>query len=325
MPSLKDAFNTFRTGDIIRTGPSARRHMTMFIKAAEGPAGQPGFVHASESVMFEKPASYYQANTNICEPYEYFECPDAPLGKLAAQLGQGWIKTRYGSGPDPVEQGSSQKVAVVSRFGGMVSTGALADIPFELAALLRVVKWVAKAERGALLSENRGTTCAAFVAACYQTAAMKRFLEEAELLWNIEKGVELLGAAVESKGQARERRARELKPVIPAASQKTVKKGATDTPTKPADPHLYQGYASREHANRRLLDDSWGGSINDQWKKFYREFDKLSNYSESGRDPSNNISEIIPAPFFYDVKYINAPLLSESLSGSWSHRTYDKF
>lgn len=325
MPSLKDAFNTFRTGDIIRTGPSARRHMTMFIKAAEGPAGQPGFVHASESVMFEKPASYYQANTNICEPYEYFECPDAPLGKLAAQLGQGWIKTRYGSGPDPVEQGSSQKAAVVSRFGGMVSTGALADIPFELAALLRVVKWVAKAERGALLSENRGTTCAAFVAACYQTAAMKRFLEEAELLWNIEKGVELLGAAVESKGQARERRARELKPVIPAASQKTDKKGATATPTKPADPHLYQGYASREHANRRLLDDSWAGSINDQWKKFYREFDKLSNYSESGRDPSKNISEIIPAPFFYDVKYINAPLLSESLSGSWSHRTYDKF
>src|SRR5262249_11792862 len=182
---------------------------------------------------------------------------------------------------------------------------------------------VAQANRP--MSEKRGTTCAAFVAASYQTAAMTLFLDGCGLLWNIEAGYKILRDLVETKGEARKRRAEALKPLARPVrggppAKKTLKSEA------PADPHEYQDYALREHSNKRLKVEGWSGlTVNEQWKKFYKLFFEKSMGYEATEDPPD-INTIIPAGFFYDVKYVNAPLLSTALEGAgWAHTTYDSF
>lgn len=48
--------------------------------------------------------------------------------------------------------------------------------PFEIDAFRRALKWAHKAQQGETFSENRGTTCCAFVLACYHAAIVRHFL-----------------------------------------------------------------------------------------------------------------------------------------------------
>src|SRR5262249_28619104 len=149
--------------------------------AENSPTGQHAFVHVAEQVMVEPTDRLFQEDTNFIPPYVHYRCRNAEMGEAAARIAVGWADTTrrvtpYGSTPDPTKLNGTPKGSKVNRFGAMVTTGALDAIPFELNALIRVVKWAYKAHQTtAPLSENRGATCSAFVGSCYQTAYLSAF------------------------------------------------------------------------------------------------------------------------------------------------------
>lgn len=104
----------------------------------------------------------------------------AGVSTLAANYAAGWStiptqQSAFGSGYGSLPKSADVKDA--SRAMGVVRAIGT-NPPFEFDALYRVFKWTSRADTQKVFSQNRGTTCCAFVMACHQAARMHKFFEK---------------------------------------------------------------------------------------------------------------------------------------------------
>jgi hypothetical protein len=315
MPKITDDLDSFNTGDIVitqRIESAQVYHTTMFLKAAESPLNQVSFAHAGDTTEV-RPTSAYKDVTP--PPFRHFACPSVAVGRAVATQVVQWCtrSTPYGSYP------SSQNAAIpgktnANRYSGMVTTASLADIPFEISALARVLKWVEKAYKNEPLSLNRGITCCAFVAAAFQTAFMKKYLEKnyvaPETLYAANAQ---LRKELETKADVRQRAG--LAPLVTTADKPNVPKGTQIG---------YVGQAMRDSSNRlpRAQSALHGQDIDAQWERIQTELLGIKDWT-GFQAP---LAKIIPAFAFYDVKYMNTKLLETSLAAhGWKSKHYDQY
>jgi len=311
MPKLTDVINTFKTGDIVITQriESARVfHTTMILQPAHSPINKLSFAHAGDRTEVCETSAYEKETP---APYRHYSCPNANIGgSVAAQAAQ-WSdrRTSYGNFP------SSQNAAIgggtnANRYSGMVTTASLDEIPFDINALKRVLKWVEKSYKNEPLSLNRGITCCAFISACYQTTCMKKYLE-----LNHVKNETVYEVNAQLQKQFGSKPSALLPDLVTTAKRGTVEKG-----TKLG----HVGQALRNNSNRPVLESSalHGKSIEDQWEFIQTNLFKIGDWT--GKKLS--INKIIPPFVFYDVKYMNTKLLETSLiANGWKYTDYDQY
>jgi hypothetical protein len=285
----------------------------LFLKAADSPISKTSFAHAGD-VTEVCDTTAYEKETPA--PFRRFICPKPNAGQAAATkaVQRADRKTSYGSYP------SSRNAPIggatnANRYSGMVTTASLDAIPFEISALVRLLKWVEKSQQGLPLSANRGITCCTFISACYQTAFMSKYLETIYVTPQmLQKANALLQKELESKQQVHKRnKLKELqtKTGIPL--------------TKPGnDKSTYRvGQALRDNSNRLPMENSplKELSLEGQWAYIQDELFGVGSYVKK-----MTLDKIIPPFVFYDVKYMNTKLLETALIGAnWKYSDYDKY
>ena len=183
-----------------------------------------------------------------------------PTGKVAKKTAKVPI-TRYSYGQ------TTALGADKSRYSGVqhaLHTGQ--SPPFEFDALYRAFKWASRQRKG--FSENRGTTCCAFVTACFQAAAVDHY---AQNQGNIVKGLALLR---ELRGDKLPLEERELSHIEVGAKKKLIALSAL-----------------REHANPGGFHKAFG--VNDYCKFVTREIHGLEM----------TIEDLFPPAILVDAKF----------------------
>ena len=347
MAKLSDVLNTLATGDVVVTyypeaPPPSRRllHVTVILRAAHSGGAGDCFAH-SDNVANELHRSPF---TDYAEQGGFLvaQCVDREQAQRAANAARVWAstaqKTSYGQSP----QSSDLKTPDVklrlaaSRFMGMKDIGSLLEIPFESAALLRLLKWTLRLKDSVRLSNHRGVTCAAFLAECHQAAAMLDHITLAGGLHKLDTAfVGQVAKLFESKTALRER----LNLV-----RVELKEGSTS-----GKDHAFVGQAMRENSNRSLKPEASVAVTNKQaiLVKRRAEYDA---YETSGRDLSQipevemlwvvlqhqlgihpaamkPLEQIIPPDFLFDAKYVNSRLMTTILRNSphWRTTPYDRY
>jgi hypothetical protein len=348
---LKDNINDFSTGDFIFTRYPRREggqpiHVTVFLEPKDSPGGGAAYVHAGADYVEVSAFDTYADDPG----YLHVKTQDTTLRAKTAQVAKIFAptaldrRTPYGSFPqnDRLPRGAAAPNA--SRYRGMMSTQRLADIPFEFAALQRLLKWTHKAMTADKLSKERGITCAAFGSACIQVAAMLNFLESVYK----DKDVDGMGACVE---QLRKLTAKpdtwDTRTLIATLEPKKVHKSDDDPLVYPAkEKKIFRDQALRANSNRQLtaagseffttskdrintrsLDlEHWRGLktmdlVERLWLIVQTQILKISEWQ------ARPLSDIIPANFFFDAKYVNSLVLSELLEADrvWAGKTYTMF
>jgi len=319
MAKLSDDVESFKTGDIIitqRTEAARVFHTTMFLEARHSPLGVRSFVHAGSDVTEVRPATDYQNYTP--PPHRRYTCPSAPVGVAVAEQAVSWAAvgrtTPYGDGP------SSRTVAIgggtnSNRYSGMVTTAALTDIPFEISALMRVLKWVDRANSNRSLSVTRGITCCAFICASFQTAFMKKYLDGNFVsAQKLREALAALTRELETKATVRART--NLAPLETNADKGDLPKG-----TKIG----FVGQALRANSNRLVKDGSVlsdFASLDEQWQYIQTAYLGMKADAVHIRP----LKDIIPKLVRYDVKYLNTKLFETALTNNnWGHKHYEQY
>ncbi len=330
MTALSTAAAGFQTGDIVICYyPQTSRflHLTTILDETDSPTGRRGFVHAGDEVEFstvDKYKDYAQGNHGFLHLRPPVDGDLAiELAKVAKTFATTMKKTPYGK-----HTGFEEKVSgSLNRFAGMKATGTEAEIAFDFTALVRMLKWANRANAKATLSEKRGITCAAFICACVQSAALIRFLrDKPNALEMLKKAASQSMLMLETKAALRER-----------TGQQTIKTG---TPKKPVDTGVYVDRALRANSNRQLKtgDDAPAmtlalpGMDLSEYFNFaghQTDLDKQWFYVQTellGVDPwlAEPLAAIIPSAFLYDVKYMNSAILTRLLvaDNAWTKTVY---
>lgn len=334
MSKLSSAVNSFQTGDVVicyyPQVPKQTLHLTVFLEARDSPGARgAGFVHASPTgVIFEKAGKF--SDYNVGGFLHARLASDEARRQSTAMMARTWATTAkltpYGSSPTSKEVGSTVSAPNANRFSGMRATQNLSEIPFDFTALARLLKWAHRASTATTLSEKRGITCAAFVAACHQTAGMLTYIRQAGAESRLQAAAQAVDRLLLTKLQVRTNKGLEV--IIDKS------KSVTGKP-------VYKGQALRENSNRTLdpnkatdinsfvanfsTDTRYGfegtgapSDIDKQWAYVQEELLGISEYS------SVPISKVVPAEFLFDVKYINSPLLTNLIeqSGDWNRTVY---
>jgi hypothetical protein len=196
MSKLTDSINTFVTGDLVftRYPPTSPQpiHVTVFLEPRAGLGGR-SYVHAGATQLEIADAATYKDDKDS-GGYLHAHPTDNDLRARTAEVAQAFAqtvkRTPYGSYPSSKDF-QRLNLAVqsphASRLTGIVRTTSFAQIPFEFAALVRLLKWTLRAIDNAPLSGNRGITCAAFVSICHQAARMLLSFDDVGLTWQPEK------------------------------------------------------------------------------------------------------------------------------------------
>lgn len=343
MARLTDSIHTFQTGDLVFTryppkGPQPI-HVTLFLEARTG-LGQ-GYVHAGATHLEIADVDTY-ADDRDSGGYLHAHPTDPVIRDNTTAVAQLFARTArrtpYGSYPSSVDFDRLElavKSPHASRFTGMIRTGSIDDIPFQFPALRRLLKWTLRAIENATLSENRGITCAAFIAVCHQVARMRRFLEETGVGYQPDKikaCIQQLDALAETKASLRE--GLELL-------------GTDPVNNKP----IYRDQAYRENSNRKLTQagrSTLGEMAKDvPWKALDKAIvDRLKTGSSSPLPNmekiwlviqtrmlgipevlANLLENIIGNDFLFDAKYVSSPLLAERIRNApgWNTTEYTHY
>lgn len=276
----------------------------------------PSYVHAGSDVTEVRPVADYQNYTP--PPHRRFTCPNAPAGVAVAAQAVAWADvtraTPYGDYP------SSQNAAIgggtnANRYSGMVNTTALTDIPFEITALVRLLKWVERAQANQRLSETRGITCCAYICASFQTAFMRRYLQNAHVQpQKLREANAALKKELETKAEVRQRA--QLQDLVTNAPRDDVQQG-----TKIG----YINQALRANSNRQVKPGSMLSqltSLDEQWN--YIQTGLLG--MKLGAVVISPIKDIIPKVVRYDVKYLNTKLFETALTANnWTSKEYNQY
>lgn len=334
MAKLTDSIKQFSTGDLVicyyPPKKGATLHLTLYFTAKDNPRGKAsaGFIHAgNDGVEFTPEAGYaeYGKVSGFLHVAPVNEVLRQEAARIAAIWGVEASATPYGSYPGTKDLGKDA-APLANRFQGMRATADLGEIPFDFTALARLLKWVQRAHAKAPLSKLRGITCAAFAAACYQTAAMYLYLRDLGALERVAGALKEIDALLGSKADLR----KGLKVLIPADKSKTGKP-------------VYQGQALRQHSNRPLQKDAATtmnkssdeldlDTLYEYGKKALTDLDRQWLYVQIellGISPysARSLEAIIPDDVRFDVKYINSPLLTDRLerSNAWRRTPFDKY
>ena len=347
MTKLSDVLNTLQTGDVVVTyypeaPPPSRRllHVTVILRAAYSGGVGDCFAHSDNAAneLHRSPFTDYEAQSGFLVA----QCVDRAQGQRAANAARVWTstarKTPYGQSPQTsdLKTPDLKLRLAASRFVGMKDTGSLLEIPFESSALLRLLKWTLRLKDVAPLSENRGVTCAAFLAECHQAAAMLNHITIEGGLHKLDTAfVGKVAALFESKAALRERL--NLESV-------ELKDGATS-----GKDHAFVGQAMRANSNRSLKPNA-SDLVTSKQAVLTKQRAKYEAYDSSGRDLSQipevemlwvilqhelgihpasmkPLEQIIPPDFLFDAKYVNSRLMTTILRNSLQWRTtpYDKY
>jgi hypothetical protein len=340
MSKLTDSINTFETGDLVftRYPPKSPQpiHVTLFLEPRTG-LGR-SYVHAGAQQLEIADVETY-ADDKDSGGYLHAHPTDSVLrsrtAEVAQQFAQTVKRTPYGSYPSSKD---FQRLGLVvqsphaSRFTGMVRTTSFAEIPFEFAALVRLLKWTLRAIDNAPLSENRGITCAAFVSICHQVARMLIFFDAVGLTWQPEKirtCLQTLNGLVESKASLR------------AALDKI-----GEDPTRNNKP-IYRDQAYRENSNRKLTTASKRELDSKRANVDYTSVPDEALKRLKRRAPSSELEghwlviqtewlgihaastkslQDILGDFFFDAKYVSSPILSQRVQNiGWRTVPFDAY
>lgn len=352
MAKLTDSIATFKTGDLVftRYPPKGVQpiHVTLFLSAQDSArlaSGKAGYVHAGATHLEIAGIDTYAEDKDSGGYLHSFSTDanhrarTALVAKtFAAALTKSNTATPYGSFPGSADFAKMNKVVQsphASRFTGMIRTKDISEIPFEFPALHRLLKWTYRAIVKAALSENRGTTCAAFVSICNQVAPMQAFFDDTGVSYKpkvIEECLQKLDSLVESKQSLR-------------ANLEVIAE-APDT-GKP----IYRDQAYRENSNRKLL-DSRKQDLADLWAKVDRkQLDPLIKVRvvKEAKDPLplleriwlviqtqmlgipefsvRLLGDIIGPDFMFDAKYVSSPVLADRLRNTktWTSNEYTQY
>lgn len=342
MAALKQAIDGFHTGDLVftRYPPKGVQpiHVTVYLKARD--ALEPSYVHAGARELEVAPAATYKDDKDG-GGYLHATPTDAThretVAEIARIFAQEVRRTPYGSYPgaeDFARLKITPKSPHANRFTGMIRTTRIEDIPFDISALHRLLKWTCRALTQAPLSKNRGITCAAFVAACHQIAHMRTFLEEVGVAYDVDK-VRGCVAALDGMVQTKQSLRQGLEALC-----KDPQTGKT----------LYRDQAYRENSNRQLTTAGWQKlwehnkrirtdalptevqqrlqqlgpdlqQIDRQWLIIQT---RLLGIDES---QTRLIKDVIGQGFLFDAKYVSSPVLANLVLGSrhWNATQYDKY
>jgi hypothetical protein len=342
MAALKQAIDGFHTGDMVftRYPPKGVQpiHVTVFLEARD--ALQRSYVHAGAKELEVALATTYEDDKDG-GGYLHATPTDATHREAVAEIARIFAqevgRTPYGSYPgmdDFARMNIAPKSPHANRFTGMIRTTRIDDIPFDISALHRLLKWTYRALTRAPLSENRGITCAAFVAACHQIAHMRSFLQEVGVAYDVEK-VGSCVAALDGMVQTKQ----SLRQGLELLGQ--------DPQTHKS---IYRDQAYRENSNRRLTTAGWQKlwehnrdiqtdalpgeiqlrlqqlgpdlqQIDRQWLIIQT---RLLGIHES---QTRLIEDVIGQGFLFDAKYVSSPVLANLVLGSrhWNTTRYDKY
>lgn len=347
MGEFVNAMGGFKTGDLVfvRYPPRGTQpiHVTVFLEPAFGLGSS--YVHAGDGLEISPQTTYadyapYGGYLHACTTDGELR---AKVAKVAALFARSAKRTPYGDYPnkDDVARIAGGTVASprANRFGGMIGTTNVDQIPFEFPALHRLLKWTYRATQKAALSENRGITCAAFSAVCHQVVGMLDFFELTGLVYDaarVRDCISQLDKLTVTKAELR----KDLEPI-----------GLDDKTGKT----FYKGQALPANSNRRLSDDGkkkLGGmamkKVDDKavprdWvveceKTIGQAFTALSpverawlivqhRYLEIPTDQVKLLSSIIDPDFFFDAKYVSSPALSKAMvdSKTWKATEYKTY
>ncbi|QMW21953.1 hypothetical protein [Sandaracinobacteroides saxicola] len=350
MAALLGARAGFQTGDIIITYvPGADKrplHMTVYLEGAHSPSREPAFVHAAnDGVIIEGFGGYAEM------PKYRRARRGGELGKAASEAAKVWATDRtigqkdlastpYGSTPGSKQ--SLTKELRANRFSAMMQTASIASIPLDVTALVRLMKWTLRLHEKTPLSINRGITCAAFVAACHQAAAMRLFLRDAGVLEKLDKA--LMGkidGKLETKKDLRLRVPLEEAEKIEGVEwPKPILKGAALRANSNRAP-LPGLVASLNQARTRATNVNNAQAMQDQYPTFFPNLASLATATDTdyfwlkiqtglfGIHDSMvcRLSDVIPDDFYYDAKYVNSVLLNQLMLASphWATVDYDVY
>lgn len=343
MAKLTDSIGTFQTGDLVftRYPPTSPQpiHVTVYLAPREG-LGQ-SYVHAGASEVEIADVSTY-ADDKDSGGYLHAHPTDAGLrenvAEVAALFARTAKKTPYGSYPsskDFQRMGSAPQSPHASRFTGMIRTASFNEIPFEFPALHRLLKWTQRAIEDAPLSENRGITCAAFVAACHQVARLRAFFDltgTRHQPGKLRDCLHQLDTLVQTKVSLR---------------QGLEVLGTDERTGKP----IYRDQAYREHSNRALTQPG-RGSLQDMSKRIDGGSlsgpirTRLKKNAESPlpalekiwlviqtqmlgihESMADLLENIIGPDFLFDAKYVSSPLLAQRVreAQGWNTTEYKDY
>lgn len=347
MAKLSDVVNTLETGDVVVTyypeqPPPSRQllHLTMILRAAHSGGAGDCFAHSDNTAneVHRSPFADYAKLGGFLVA----KCVDTEQAKRAANAARIWsstlTKTPYGQSPmtEDMKTPDVKVKLAASRFIGMKDTASLAEIPFDAAALARLLKWTLRLKESAPLSKRRGVTCAAFLAECHQAAAMLNHITTTI-------GPHALDAALVGKVDALFESKDDLR-----KSLDLVRVELKDDATSGKD-HAFVGQAKRDNSNRTLTTTAQS-RLPTARTKFATKQSKYSNYLNRGLNFATlsevellwviiqnelkistysmlPLDEIIPAEFLLDAKYVNSRLMTTILktSQNWLTTPYDAY
>lgn len=357
MAKFSDSIGTFQTGDLVfvRYPPRGTQpiHVTVFLDASAAKGA--GYLHAGDKTLeLSSLASY--AEYKELGGYLHAHTANADLRQAVANVAATFTfdaarPTPYGHYPnkDLIAKvaGKAVESPRANRFGGMIGTRDVGEIPFDFPALNRLLKWTYRAIVKAPLSQNRGITCAAFAAACHQVAGMCSFMSDVGVTYKPEllrDAVAMLDKLAVRKDELRAKL--ELIGVDPANHRP-----------------IFKGQALRENSNRVLSKDGkallndklfakktvekegeateivvlqpWadearkamGAKLTDLtpveriWLYVQAELLKVSPYQ------MRLLSRIVDPAFFFDAKYVSSPALEKALraAGGWKTTEYTEY
>lgn len=343
MAKLTDSIHTFQTGDLVFTRYPPRGtqpiHVTLFLEARTG-LGR-SYVHAGATHLEIADAATY-ADDKGAGGYLHAHPADATVRAntaMVAQLFASTVKrTPYGSYPGRADFERMSLAPVsphASRFTGMIRTGSIDEIHFEFPALRRLLKWTLRAIERSTLSENRGITCAAFIAVCHQVARMRAFLDETGVSYHPEKiraCIQKIDAMTETKAMLR----KDLELL-----------GSDPANGKP----IYRDQAYRENSNRKLTEDGRGAMVNLAKNVAWGELDSTivarlkpdapirlpyvekvwlviqTQMLDIPKVSARLLEDIIGSDFLFDAKYVSSPLLAERIRNAmgWNTTEYTNY
>lgn len=349
MSKLSDSMGTFRTGDLVfvRYPPRGTQpiHVTVFLEPEFG-LGE-SYVHAGD-VALEIAARESYAEYREYGGYLHAHTTDTELrnrvATVAAIFARDARPAPYGHYPNKddvarVNGGRAVESPRANRFGGMIGTRQVDEIPFQFPALRRLLKWTLRAVEKAPLSESRGITCAAFSAACHQVAGMLAFFDETGLTWNPKQVRNCLTRLDELTVSKAELRAGLDRIGVDDTTGKTIYKGqalpANSNRTLTAQGRqTLSSLAVRQSDDKRVAQD-W---LKEWMRSSNRRFEDLSvieriwlvvQHEMLGIAPEQMklLEAIVDPAFFFDAKYVSSPALARALvaAGGWRTTEYQQY
>ena len=340
---LTGSIDTFVTGDLVFTRYPPKHsqpiHVTLFLDSTTGLG--PAYVHAGATQLEIARADTY-ADDKDSGGYLYAQPTNPELRARTAAVARGFAQTAkltpYGNYPSSKDF-QRLKIDVVSphasRFTGMIRTASLAEIPFDFAALVRLLKWTLRSINSETLSANRGVTCAAFVSICHQVARMLMFFDEVGLAKG--KGPEKIRACL-----------LQVNGLVESKASLRAKLEKIGEDAERGNRPIYRDQAYRENSNRKLTADGVT-VLTSQSKKIDGSIvpEEVANRVKKGA-PSYEIERYwliiqtqwlglnealtkslqdILGEFFFDAKYVSSPVLSKLVltSESWRKVVFEAY